>query len=140
MTKVVRPTTLLGLAMLLLAPLPACREQGDTPNRLERDGQRGVYTDYAHIRSTALDEGQDPNRYLGRSFDKLGFTAQDVQGFLPNQVLDLSAWRATAPGAPSARLFPPPLPLGYEPKRGSPTPSAPSMRRWVEISYETPSA
>lgn len=97
MTKVVRFTTLLGLAMLLLAPLPACREQGDTPNRLERDGQRGVYTDYAHIRSTALDQDQDPDRYLGRSFDKLGFTAQDVQGFLPNQVLDLSRLASGSP-------------------------------------------
>lgn len=98
MTKVVRFTTLLGLAMLLLAPLPACREQGDTPNRLERDGQRGVYTDYAHIRSTAQD--QDPDRYLGRSFDKLGFTAQDVQGFLPNQVLDLSRLASDSPWSP----------------------------------------
>ena len=106
MTKVVRSTTLLGLAMLLLAPLPACREQGDTPNRLERDGQRGVYTDYAHIRSTALDQDQDPDRYLGRSFDKLRFTAQDVQGFLPNQVLDLSRLASGSPWSPFGEALP----------------------------------
>ena len=100
MTKVVRSTTLLGLAMLLLAPLPACREQDDTQSRLqrERDGQRGVYTDYAHIRSTALD--QDPDRYLGRSFDKLGFTSQDVQGFRLNEVLDLSRLASDSPWSP----------------------------------------
>lgn len=106
MTKVVRSTTLLGLAMLLLAPLPACREQGDTPNHLERDGQRGVYTDYAHIRSTALDQDQDPDRYLGRSFDKLRFTAQDVQGFLPNQVLDLSRLASGNPWSPFGETLP----------------------------------
>jgi len=100
MTKVVRSTTLLGLAMLLLAPLPACREQDDPQSRLqrERDGQRGVYTDYAHIRSTALD--QDPDRYLGRSFDKLGFTSQDVQGFRLNEVLDLSRLASDSPWSP----------------------------------------
>lgn len=86
--------------MLLLAPLPACREQDDTQSRLqrERDGQRGVYTDYAHIRSTALD--QDPDRYLGRSFDKLGFTSQDVQGFRLNEVLDLSRLASDSPWSP----------------------------------------
>ena len=106
MTKVVRSTSLLGLAMLLLDPLPACREQGDALNRLERDGQRGVYTDYAHIRSTALDQDQDPDRYLGRSFDKLGFTAQDVQGFLPNQVLDLSRLASGNPWSPFGEALP----------------------------------
>lgn len=108
MTKVVRSTTLLGLAMLLLAPLSACREQGDTPSRprQERDGQRGVYTDYAHIRSTALDQDQDPERYLGRSFDKLRFTAQDVQGFLPNQVLDLSRLASGSPWSPFGEALP----------------------------------
>ena len=106
MTKVVRSTSLLGLAMLLLAPLPACREQGDAPNRLERDGQRGVYTDYAHVRSAALDQDQDPDRYLGRSFDKLGFTAQDVQGFLPNQVLDLSRLASGNPWSPFGEALP----------------------------------
>ena len=140
MTKVVRSTTLLGLAMLLLAPLSACREQGDTPNRLERDGQRGVYTDYAHIRSTALDEGQDPNRYLGRSFDKLGFTAQDVQGFLPNQVLDLSRLTSDSPWSPFGEALPSATAPRVRAQAGKPEPSAPSMRRWAEISYETPSA
>ena len=103
--KKARLVILLGLVLLSLGSVSSCKEKDDLPSsKREKEKERGVYSDYSQVRSMA--RSQDPDRYLGRNFNKLRFAQKDVQGFLPSQVLDANRLASNSPWSPFGEAIP----------------------------------